>query len=169
MRHLPKKKLATKFNKVSWWALWAGDPRNFHNSFLIKNYDFASTADCSPEKRKQNLLTKDANHLKIAWHGKRQKNTLKKEKRKKKNEKKSDNNNKYIFTWTFLYSKIYILLEKIFGETSFILLHLYYSFFVWQVIGSAVVKENFWCILYKPYILYTYCKIYFQAKYILST
>ena len=42
-------------------------------------------------------------------------------------------------------------------------------FFVWKVIGSAVVKENFWCILYKPYIPYIYCKIDFQTKHILST
>ena len=33
-----QEKLATKFNKMSWWALWVGDPRNFHNSFFVKNY-----------------------------------------------------------------------------------------------------------------------------------
>ena len=31
-------KLATKFDKVSWWALWIGDPRNFYSSFFVKNY-----------------------------------------------------------------------------------------------------------------------------------
>ena len=41
--------------------------------------------------------------------------TLKKRKRKTKNDKKS--NNKYHFILTFLYRKIYIFLENIFGET----------------------------------------------------
>ena len=36
LRYLPRK-LATKFNKVSWWALWIADPRNF-----------GSTVECCP-------------------------------------------------------------------------------------------------------------------------
>ena len=31
------KKFAAKFSEVSWWDLWVGDPRNFHNSTLLKN------------------------------------------------------------------------------------------------------------------------------------
>ena len=27
-----------KNNKVSWWVLSVGDPRNFHNRFFVKNY-----------------------------------------------------------------------------------------------------------------------------------
>ena len=36
---------------------------------------------------------------------------------KKESEKKLSNNNKYFFTFTFLYRKIYILLETIFRKT----------------------------------------------------
>ena len=43
-----------------------------------------------------------------------------------------------LFTFTFSYRNIYILLENIFGKTQFILLHLLYRFFTWQVIGNAV-------------------------------
>ena len=43
-----------------------------------------------------------------------------------------------LFTFTFLHRKIYILLENIFGKTLFILLHLHYRFFTWQVNGNAV-------------------------------
>ena len=32
------KNVATRFNKVICWAVWIGDPRNFHNSFFVKNY-----------------------------------------------------------------------------------------------------------------------------------
>ena len=51
-----------------------------------------------------------------------------------KNEKKSNNS---FFTFTFLYRKIYIFLDNIFGKTQFILLHLHYHFFKWQVTESA--------------------------------
>ena len=33
--HIYQEKLASKFNKVSWSALWVGDPKNIHNSFWI--------------------------------------------------------------------------------------------------------------------------------------
>ena len=36
--YIYQEKLSAKFNKVSWWALLVGDPRNFHNSFFVKNY-----------------------------------------------------------------------------------------------------------------------------------
>ena len=35
-----QEKVAGKFNKVSWWALWVGDPRNFQSNFFVKNYYF---------------------------------------------------------------------------------------------------------------------------------
>ena len=35
--HIYQEKLAMKFNKVLWCALWIGDPGNFHN-FFVKNY-----------------------------------------------------------------------------------------------------------------------------------
>ena len=56
--------------------------------------------------------------------------------------KESSSNNKYFFTLTFSCRRIYILLENIFGKTQFILLHLYYIFFVWQVIRSVVIKHQ---------------------------
>ena len=46
------------------------------------------------------------------------------------------------FTFSFLRRKIYILLENIFGKTSFMMLNLYYSFLAWQVFGSAVTKRQ---------------------------
>ena len=45
-----------------------------------------------------------------------------------KNEKESNNNNKYLFTFTFLFRATFILLENMFGNTHFILLHLCYIF-----------------------------------------
>ena len=72
-------------------------------------------------KKEKKSSQKDASHQKIAWISKRQKKNIKKSERKTKNEKKS--NNKNIF-FTFLYKKIYFLLENIFGKTYFILLHL---------------------------------------------
>ena len=90
LRYLPRK-LATKFNKVSCWTLWIGDPRNFHNSFFVKNYYFnlnffQALQSALLKNETKNLLKKDANQLKIAWQ--------------------------------FLYRKIYILLENIFGKLS---------------------------------------------------
>ena len=66
---------------------------------------------------------------------------VEKRKRKSKNEKNPNNNNKYYFTFPFLYGKFYILLGNILGKTQVILLHLYYSFFPWQIIGNAVMKH----------------------------
>ena len=68
LRYLPRK-LATKFSKVSWWALWAGDPRNFHNSYLIKNcyLSFFQVLQSALLKMEQkNLLKKDGSQLKIS-------------------------------------------------------------------------------------------------------
>ena len=71
LRYLPRK--TTKLKKVSWWNLWIGDTRKFHNSFFIKNYYlnlflFSSTEECltvdiaigrrktvKKEKRKQKI------------------------------------------------------------------------------------------------------------------
>ena len=66
---------------------------------------------------KKNLLEKDASHLKISWHSKRQRKNIEKRERKTKNEKNSNNSYKYYFIFTFLYRKIYISLENIFGKT----------------------------------------------------
>ena len=61
-------------------------------------------------KNEKKSSPKDAIHLKIAWHSKRQKKNVEKRERETKSQKKSNNNNKYFFTFTFLYWKIYILL-----------------------------------------------------------
>ena len=54
--------------------------------------------------------------LKIALHSNRHKKNNEKRERKKKNQKNSNNSHKYFFTFTFLYGKVYILLENIFGK-----------------------------------------------------
>ena len=64
-----------------------------------------------------------------------EKKTLIKEKKAPKTEKKSKNNNKHFFTFTFLYTKKFCIL-------SVLMIHLYYSFFAWQVIGNAVMKHQ---------------------------
>ena len=111
---------------VSLWAYWIGDSRNFHNRLFLKNYYlnlnfFEVLQSATLLKKEKKSSQKDASHQKIAWISKRQKKNIKKRERKTKNEKKS--NNKNIF-FTFLYKKIYFLLENIFGKTYFILLHL---------------------------------------------
>ena len=45
-------------------------------------------------------------------------------------------------SFTFLYRKINILLENIFGKSYFILLYLYYSYFACQLNGNTVVKHQ---------------------------
>ena len=55
------------------------------------------------------------------------KNTEKRE-RKTRNKKQLNNNNSFFFTCSFLYRKIYILLENLSGKAQFILLRLQYSF-----------------------------------------
>ena len=65
-----QEKLATKFIKVSSWALCAGDPRNIHNSFFVKNYYlnlhfFQVQQSALLKNVKKNILKKDASHLKI--------------------------------------------------------------------------------------------------------
>ena len=56
---------------------------------------------------------------KIVSHSKRQAMNIEKRERKAKNERKSNNSNTifFIFFYTFLYRKIYVLLENIFGKT----------------------------------------------------
>ena len=68
-------------------------------------------------KMKKNLLEKDASHLRISCNSKRQRKNIEKRERKTKNEKNSNNSYKYYFIFTFLYRKIYILLENIFVKT----------------------------------------------------
>ena len=86
---IQQEKLDTRFNKVSWWALWIGDPRNFHNVFFVKNFYLnlnffqvlhgALLKQTNKQTNKQankQKSEKDASHLKIAWHSKRQKNKI---------------------------------------------------------------------------------------------
>ena len=67
-------------------------------------------------KTKKKYSQKFLSHIKIAWHSKRQKESIEKKGRKTKNEKKPNNSKKHFFTFTFLYRKIYILLKNIFGK-----------------------------------------------------
>ena len=109
-----------KFNKVSWWNLWIGDPRNFHNSFFVKNYylnlNYFKHCIVFFLKTKQKILSRKVQvnwKLLGSWHSKREKQNIKKRERKTKNMKKSNNR---FFTFTFLYRKIYILSENIYLE-----------------------------------------------------
>ena len=70
------------------------------------------------KKEKKIFLKKMQASLKLFYIARDRRKTLKKEEEKMKNEKKSNDNHKYIFfTFTFLYRKIYILLENKFRKT----------------------------------------------------
>ena len=120
-----REKLATKFSKVLWWAYWVGYLRNFHSFFVIiffLNFNFFQLLQSVLLKNKKNIPKKDAVQLKISSQCKRQKKILKKRERKTKNAKKSNKDNKYIFIFTFLYSKTYIMnLGKLFHIFTFVL------------------------------------------------
>ena len=122
---------------------------SFVKSYYL-NLKFYQVLQSTPLKNyKDNLLKKDASHLKIPCCSNRQKKNIRKRERKTKNENKPNKKNNYFFTFTFLYRKVYILLENIFGKTQYLLLHLYQSLFEWQVIGNAVIKHRrpFWYTL----------------------
>ena len=100
-----QEKLATKFSKVSWWALWVGDPRNFPNSLFFQVMQNAHF---------KNLLKKDASYLKIPWHSRRQKKILRKRETEHEKWEKVKQQQIFFFTFTFfLLLKIYILLVYI--------------------------------------------------------
>ena len=111
-------KLSRKFNKISWWTLSVGDPQSFHNSPYVKSYylnlNFSQVRQSAlfKSKKKKIFLNKGVRHLKIAWHNKWQNKILKKKERKKKNKNKSYNCNSYFLSFTFLYGRIFIFLEK---------------------------------------------------------
>ena len=77
--------------------------------------------------------------LKLIGIARDRRKTLKKEKEKRKMIK-SQTTPINIFLLTFLFRKIYILLENVFRKTCFLLLRLYYSFFAWQSIGNVIIK-----------------------------
>ena len=91
-------------------------------------------------KKKKNLK-KDASHLKVDWHNKRQKKNIEKRERKTKSEKKSKNSNKYFFTFTFYIEK-FIFCQKIYLKKLSLYCYIYISFFAWQVIGTAEIKHK---------------------------
>ena len=108
-----QEKLATKYNKVSWWALFFGDPRNSHSSFFVKgcylnSISFQALQSALSLKTKKNLLKKKKKKKKkpatkkLFVIARDRRKTLKKKEKKKKNKKKSNNNNKYFFTFIFL-------------------------------------------------------------------
>ena len=90
---------------------------SFVKSYYL-NLKFYQVLQSTPLKNyKDNLLKKDASHLKIPCCSNRQKKNIRKRERKTKNENKPNKKNNYFFTFTFLYRKVYILLENIFGKT----------------------------------------------------
>ena len=97
--------VATKFNKAPWWALWVGDPRNFHNSFFVKNL---LELELSALLKKEKNLKKVANHLKIGWKSKRQTENIEKRERKTKNNLNFLNAAILFFTFTITLLLIFI-------------------------------------------------------------
>ena len=142
---IDQEKIATKFDKASQCALWVGDPINIHKNLFVKKYylnlNFFQVLQSAllKNENKEQIFSKNIKSLEIARSKRR---ILKKREWKMKNEKESNNNNKYLFTFTFLFRTTFILLENMFGNTYFILLHLYYSFSAWQVIGNAAIKHH---------------------------
>ena len=127
-----QEKLATKFNKILWWALWVGDPRNFHNSFFVKNHYFNLNAfKVLQNEWKKNLLKKDASHLKITWHSKRQK-------RKKRKMKKTQTTAIFFFYFYFFVLKNLYFVETYRKKLSLCYYICIAVFPTWQVIGNAV-------------------------------
>ena len=94
----------------------------FTTALLLTNYYlnfkfFQALRSTLLKNEIKNILKKDGSHVKIAWQliiARDRSKTFKKRERKTKNEKKS---NKSFFTFTFLYRKIYILLENILRKT----------------------------------------------------
>ena len=94
----------------------------FTTALLLTNYYlnfkfFQALRSALLKNEIKNILKKDGSHVKIAWQliiARDRSKTFKKRERKTKNEKKS---NKSFFTFTFLYRKIYILLENILRKT----------------------------------------------------
>ena len=75
------------------WTLWAGDPKNLHNSFFVKNFyldlNFFEVLQIALLKNeKKNFSKKDASHLKTAWHSEIQKKSIEKRERKTKKREK---------------------------------------------------------------------------------
>ena len=95
-------------------------------SALLKSETKSSQKRCKSTK---NCLTVDI--------ARDRSKTLKKKKKTRK-----------LFTSTFLYRKIYILIENIFGKTLFILLHLHYRFFhmggSWKCSNTNVHTHIHW-------------------------
>ena len=145
LRYLPKKHLLQILKRFygKLFKLELEILEIFTTAFLLKtcflNLNFFSKQSAVLKNEKKNLLKRDANYLNVNWHSKRPKKCKKREKKKK---KKLDNNNKHFFNFTFLYRKNYTLLENIFGKFYLILLHLYNSFFMWQVIKNAIIKHQ---------------------------
>ena len=127
--------------KLIWQALWVADPRNFHNSFLVKNYqlslNFFQVLWSALLKNEKNILKKIKNHLKIVWRSKRQKKIIENKKRQMRKTQTTAIN-------IFLLFLPYIRKNYILLDIMFIWLHLYYSFFTWQVIGITVIKHERW-------------------------
>ena len=121
------------------WTLWAGDPKNLHNSFFVKNFylhlNFFEVLQIALlKKEKKNFSKKDSSHLKIAWHSQIQKKSI--EKKRKKNEKREKfKQQQKMFFYFFLW-------ENIFCKLILYFLHLYYSFFVWWLLEIEQSNTN---------------------------
>lgn len=118
------KEIKTKFNKDSWWDLYA---RNFHNSLSGKNH-YCKLKHYGPfqyykviylKMKRKDHHQKDANHLKSnssAWHSKRHKKIMESDKYKT-----SETTPMNVSTFTVCLWKI--------GKTLLIPLHFLHTFF----------------------------------------
>ena len=115
--HIYQEKLATKFNNVSWWVFWIGNlTRAFSLKTIIWTWIFFKHCRVLSLKRNKKSSQKRCkshkNCLTVDIARGRSK-TLKKDKKNEKWEKVKQQ----LFSFTFLYRKIYILLESVFGKT----------------------------------------------------
>ena len=102
--------ISTKKNSLRNLTRFHGGPfqlRNFATALLLKTviwtWIFFQVLQSALLKNEKKSSQKDTNHLKIAWHSKRQKKTLKKEREKRKMRKKQ------LTTICFLLSLFYIV------------------------------------------------------------
>ena len=122
-----KRKLATIIRLADGWTLWVRDLRNCHNSFLLKTIIWTwisisfQVLQSTLLKNEKNIK-RDESYLNIARDRRR---TLKKRTKNEKWEKVKQQ--LLIFcTFTFLYRKIYILFQNIFGKTLLISLQFFH-------------------------------------------
>ena len=110
----------SKTKKVSWWVLSVGDSRNFHKSFFLLKiiiwtwiYFVQVVRVFFLKTRKKSLKRSKLSKTCLIWK-ETQKNI---EKGGTKTKMRNSQTTGFFFHFNFLYKKIDILLENIFGKT----------------------------------------------------